>query len=66
MPDFERITDSLMVHVAGNDPVKRARAEGYIKGKNRARYEILAVAVLVLFTAIASIAIAVTVLYTNA
>lgn len=40
MPDFERITDDLHLHLAGT-PEEKAYAKGFIAGKNYARKEVL-------------------------
>ena len=44
MPDFERLIDSLRAELA-TSPEERAYAEGYTAGKSRARFEVLAVVV---------------------
>ena len=48
MPDFERMTDSLRIFVAP-DAVSREWARGYQAGKSRARYEVLAIVVVLYF-----------------
>ena len=50
MPDFERLTDDLGVWAAAG-PLEREYRRGYVAGKSRARWEVLAVvaAVLVLW-----------------
>jgi len=50
MPDFERHQDSLRLHMVSKDPVERARVEGFIHGKSRARKEILVVSLLLAVT----------------
>lgn len=47
MPNFERITDSLKIHVA-RTPEKKAYAKGFVDGKSKARKEVMFLA----FTAI--------------
>lgn len=42
MPDFERILDSLRVEVA-KSPAEKSFEQGFIAGKNQARYEIAAI-----------------------
>ena len=53
MPDIERITDELRIHMAKiGYKVKGKSADywdGYRNGKSRARYEILAVIVVLYF-----------------
>jgi len=44
MPDFERLTDSLRVHLA-RDVSARAWARGYAAGKRRSRIEVAVIAV---------------------
>jgi|LakMenEpi03Aug12_release.lakeMendotaPanAssembly.Ray.scaffolds.fasta_scaffold6781673_1 hypothetical protein len=51
MPDMERITDSLKLHLA-RDPQQRKWQEGFIAGKRQARIEV-AVIVAVAYFAIA-------------
>jgi len=48
MPDFERLTDNLRILTAP-DAVSREWARGYQAGKTRARYEVLAVVVVLFF-----------------
>jgi hypothetical protein len=48
MPDFERLIDSLRAELA-TSPEERAYAEGYTAGKSRARFEVLAVVVVLYF-----------------
>lgn len=48
MPDFERLTDNLRI-LAAPDAVSREWAIGYQAGKSRARYEVLAVVVVLYF-----------------
>lgn len=48
MPDFERLTDKLAVDVASSID-KKAWAKGYIAGKSRARFEVLAVVAVIYF-----------------
>jgi hypothetical protein len=42
MPDFERVLDDLSLYMA-KTPINKARAEGFIAGKNYARKEIAVV-----------------------
>jgi len=46
MPDFERVFDKLAIDIAPT-PEKKARQEGYVAGKNKARREIAWVALIV-------------------
>jgi len=48
MPDFERVLDELSIDLAQTD-ADRQYAKGYIAGKNRARFEILGVVVVLYF-----------------
>ncbi|CAB4211699.1 hypothetical protein UFOVP1419_7 [uncultured Caudovirales phage] len=48
MPDFERLTDSKRIFTAP-DAWAREWARGYKAGKSRARYEVLAVIVVLYF-----------------
>lgn len=48
MLDFERFTDNLRIFAAP-DAVTREWARGYQAGKTRARYEVLAIVVLLYF-----------------
>ena len=48
MPDLERLTDNLRIFAAP-DAVTREWARGYQAGKTRARYEVLAIVVLLYF-----------------
>ena len=48
MPDFERLTDGLRVHVAP-DAVTREWARGYTAGKTRARLEVVGIVVALYF-----------------
>lgn len=48
MPDFERLIDSLKVHAAP-DATTRQWELGYQAGKNRARYEVLVVIMILYF-----------------
>jgi hypothetical protein len=49
MPDFERLTDKLRADLA-TSPEERAYAKGYTAGKSRARFEVLAVIVVLYFS----------------
>lgn len=40
MPDMERFTDDLALHITKGDPIKHAYEVGRIAGKNQARIEI--------------------------
>lgn len=53
MPDFERVFDEISLDLA-NTPEERARAEGFIAGKNYARREI---AYMVIFFAVTGLII---------
>jgi hypothetical protein len=48
MPDFERLTDSLRLHLAKN-PEQLAWAKGFKAGKKHARIEVLVIIVTVYF-----------------
>jgi hypothetical protein len=48
MPYFERLTDRLRGELA-TSPEERAYAKGYTAGKSRARFEVLAVVVVLYF-----------------
>jgi len=43
-PDFERLIDSLRVHIA-RDAIERTWARGYAAGKRRSRIEIALISV---------------------
>lgn len=49
MPDMERITDSLKLHLA-RDPVQREWEHGYQAGKRAARFEVVVVAAVAVLT----------------
>lgn len=42
MPDFERLIDSLSIHIA-DTPEEKAYMSGFIAGKRKARLEILVI-----------------------
>jgi hypothetical protein len=48
MPDFERLTDSLKIFLAPGEAT-REWERGYQAGKNRARFEVLAVVLAIYF-----------------
>lgn len=48
MPDLERLTDELRIHMAPSATSKEW-AKGYTAGKTRARHEVLAVVVALYF-----------------
>ena len=53
MPDLERLTDSLSLHLTKGDPVAQARAQGTIEGKRQARKELVVIVVVVALASIA-------------
>lgn len=44
MPDLERMTDRLALHLSKGSPLSHAREQGVIMGKRRARKEVAVVA----------------------
>ena len=48
MPDFERITDKLNEDFA-KTPEQKCYAKGYVRGKSRARWEVLTIFVVIYF-----------------
>ena len=56
MPDFERILDSLSLHLSQQDKERSAYLRGYIAGKTRARIEVAVIlaALVIIATALFS------------
>lgn len=48
MPDFERLTDDLMLDLA-KTPEQTAYAQGYIAGKTQARKDVAIIAMFLMF-----------------
>ena len=56
MPDFERLTDNLVLYASSGNPIANAYERGVIAGKRRARIEVTCAAFLIAVVAVSSLA----------